>query len=236
MNLEANFKSRIVDNSYPGRGLVMGQAGSGQLIQLYWIMGRSENSRNRRFECENGVLKTVAADPAKMRDSSLVIYEVMLDWNGTFIVGNGDQTTTVYRSLHIGSRFDSALLSRDREPDGPNFTPRITGMIQLGGARPFYSFSILKAAIGATDFSDRNFFYKEVIPSNIGYMLTTYEGDGDPLPSFQGEPVPMPLEGKEVDILEKYWENLDADNKISMALRSIDPETGESEIMIKNGY
>jgi IMP cyclohydrolase len=236
MDLEDNFRSKILENSYPGRGLVMGKSESGLLLQLYWIMGRSENSRNRRFEVENGILKTVAADPEKMQDPSLVIYEVMLDWNDSFIVGNGDQTSTVYRSLHQGFSFDSALLSRDREPDGPNFTPRITGMIQLGGARPYYSFSILKAADGMSDFSDRHFFYKEVIPAGVGYMLTTYEGDGNPLPSFCGEPVAMPFQGSEIDIIEKYWEGLNEDNKISLALRSIDPETGESEITIKNRY
>jgi len=166
----------------------------------------------------------------------LVIYEVMLDWNKTFIVGNGDQTSTVYRSLQQGFSFDSALLSRDHEPDGPNFTPRITGMIQLGGPRPYYSYSILKSTTEMTDFSDRNFFYKEVIPTGVGYMLTTYEGDGNPLPSFEGEPVVMPLGGSEEDIVNKYWEALDSDNKISLALRSIDPKTGKSEVIVKNRY
>lgn len=236
MKLEENFNLKIKENSYPGRGLVMGRSDSGQCLQLYWIMGRSDNSRNRRFSLEDGVLRTVAADPDKMQDPSLVIYEVMLDWNKTFIVGNGDQTSTVYRSLQQGFSFDSALLSRDHEPDGPNFTPRITGMIQLGGPRPYFSYSILKSTKEMTDFSDRNFFYKEVIPTGVGYMLTTYEGDGNPLPSFEGEPVAMPLSGSEENIMDKYWEALDTDNKISLALRSIDPKTGESQVIVKNRY
>lgn len=214
----------------------MGRAESGRLIQLYWIMGRSENSRNRRFEWAEGILRTVAADANKMQDPSLVIYEVMLEWNESFLVGNGDQTSTVYRSLHQGFNFESALLSREHEPDGPNFTPRITGMIQLGGARPYYSFSILKAASGMEAYSDRNFFYKEVIPTGKGYMLSTYEGDGNPLPSFKGEPVLMPLVGSEEQLINSYWEALNSDNKISMVLKSIDPKTHQSEIWIKNRY
>lgn len=216
---------------------MMGTSESGEICQLYWIMGRSDNSRNRVFEAEGSVLRTKAADPSKMQDPSLVIYEAMLEHGSNYIMSNGDQTRTIYQSLlQRPDGFETGLLSRDREPDAPNYTPRITGMVTLTSGVPFYRFAILKANAADPSLSDRNFFYREKISAGQGLLLTTYEGDGNPLPSFSGEPVAMPLKGSADDILGSYWDALDADNKISLALKVIDPKTGESQLKVKNRY
>jgi hypothetical protein len=237
LGMDVNFQQKVAENVYPGRGIVMGVSEAGLLLQLYWIMGRSENSRNRVFQREGAVLRTEAADPAKMKDPSLVIYEAMLESGHDYIVSNGDQTRTVYQSL-LGGRgsFETALVSRDREPDAPNYTPRITGMISLGAGVPFFRFSILKANACDPLLSDRNFFYREAIASGSGLLLTTYQGDGSPLPSFSGEPVAVPMLGAPETILEHYWQHLDSDNKVALALKVIDPQTGESSILVKNKH
>ena len=237
LSLQAHFLERVQNNPYPGRALILGVAENGLWLQMYWIMGRSDNSRNRIFEAEGGVLRTQAADPAKMQDPSLVIYEAMLEQNGLYLVSNGDQTRTVYQSLLARSDgFESGLLSRDREPDAPNFTPRITGMIDARSGQPFFRFAILKANADLPSLTDRNFFYKEHIAPGKGYMLSTYEKDGNPLPSFSGEPVAMPLMGAPEDLMEKYWASLNPDNKIALALKVIDPTTGRSSIRVKNRF
>lgn len=226
----------VADNPYPGRGVVMGCAEDKQLLQLYWIMGRSENSRNRIFEAEGAMLRTRPADPSKLQDPSLVIYEAMLEFGDHYIVSNGDQTRTVFQSLKGGGTFESALLCRDREPDAPNYTPRITGMISLVGSQVFYRYSILKANASDPSVSDRNFYYKEEVGRGLGFGITTYKGDGQPLPSFEGEPMALPMVGSPQEILESYWNALDADNKISLALKTIDPLTGKAEIFVVNRY
>ena len=233
--LQENFLKRVQDNAYPGRGVMMGQSDSGEVIQLYWIMGRSANSRNRVFEAEGNVLRTKAADPSAMKDPSLVIYEAMLEHGDHYIMSNGDQTRTIYQSLQHGADgFEKGLICRDREPDGPNYTPRITGMVTLTRGVPFYRFAILKANEADPSLSDRNFFYREKIKSGQGLLLTTYEQDGSPLPSFSGEPVAMPLSGSPETMLETYWDALDVDNKISLAIKVISPKDGSSRLLLKN--
>ncbi|MBF0198054.1 MAG: inosine monophosphate cyclohydrolase [Planctomycetes bacterium] len=235
MSAENNFCQRIQKCPYPGRGLVMGVLEDGKtLAQLYWIMGRSSNSRNRIFSAKGAMLETEAADPALLEDPSLVIYEAMLEWGDSYLVSNGDQTRTVYQSLAAGHSFESALCSRDREPDAPNYTPRITGCIDTKNSEPFFRFAIIKANSSDPKLSDRNFFYKEKIAPGTGFLLTTYEGDGNPLPSFQGEPVATPLMGHHETILTHYWDALDTDNKVSLALKTIDLASGVSSISIKN--
>ena len=214
---------------------MMGLCDAGDAIQLYWIMGRSDNSRNRVFEAEGTVLRTKAADPSTMKDPSLVIYEAMLEHGDHYIMSNGDQTRTIFQSLQHGpDGFEKGLICRDREPDAPNYTPRITGMVTLTRGIPFYRFAILKANQADPSLSDRNFFYREKIKAGEGLLLTTYEEDGNPLPSFSGEPVPMPLSGSPEEILETYWAALNPDNKISLAIKVISPKDGSSRLLLKN--
>jgi len=239
MNIaEENFNSRVASNPYPGRGIVMGLSESGQLLQLYWIMGRSDNSRNRIFENDDkGMLRTLPADPSKVQDPSLVIYEAMLERDNHFIVSNGDQTRTIHQMLKMESGgFETASVAREREPDAPNYTPRISGMITLDRGEAFFRYSILKANPLNPSRSDRNFYYKDAVEPGLGFLITTYMGDGNPLPSFQGEPLPVPMKGTPDEILETYWNSLNEDNKISLALKSIDPSNGSSEIRTLNRY
>jgi IMP cyclohydrolase len=235
--LKHNFIERIQSNPYPGRGIVMGVGEDGRLLQLYWIMGRSANSRNRVFQVDGVVLSTQPADPTKMQDPSLVIYEAMLEQKDIYLVSNGDQTRTIHQSmLKAGDGFEAGLTARDREPDAPNYTPRITGMIDLRSGRPFYRFAIVKANVDDQKLSDRHFFNKEFVAKGKGFMLTTYVGDGSPLPSFSGEPVAMPFVGSPEDVISSYWNALNAENKISLALKVIDPVSGHSSILVRNRF
>lgn len=233
-----NFSSHVASNPYPGRGIAMGVAEDGQLLQLYWIMGRSENSRNRVFEADNGgILRTRPADPSKVQDPSLVIYEAMLERESHFIVSNGDQTRTIHQMLKTDpGGFESGSFARDREPDAPNYTPRISGMISLDCGEAFFRFSILKANSANPARSDRNFYYKDAIEPGLGFLITTYMGDGNPLPSFVGEPLPVPFNGSVDDILKNYWDHLNEDNRISLAIKSINPTDGSSNITLMNRY
>lgn len=206
----------------------------GSVIQLYWIMGRSENSRNRVF-CEDGLrVWTEPADPSRCADPSLIIYEAMLELDGNHIVSNGDQTRSVCLSLLTGGGFESALAVREREPDAPNFTPRITGMVSLHHGGPFYRFAVLKANRWDKAVTDRHFFSVQSIAAGCGLCLTTYKGDGKPLPSFEGEPFALPLAGGPEEVLETYWKALNAENRISLALKSIAIDTGKSKILLRN--
>jgi len=235
---EDNFTHHIAKNPYPGRGIAMGISEQGKVLQLYWIMGRSENSRNRIFEsAAGGVLRTCPADSSKVQDPTLVIYEAMLERERHFIVSNGDQTRTIYQMLKMDpGGFESACFARDREPDAPNYTPRISGMVSLDRGEAFFSFSILKANIYEPARSDRQFYYKEAIQPGNGFLITTYMGDGHPLPSFSGEPLAVPLRGSCDEILMAYWDHLDHNNRISLALKSIDPDSGFSKIQIINRH
>jgi IMP cyclohydrolase len=230
------FDNHIVGNSYPGRGIIVGCSPDGSEVwQFYWIMGRSPNSRNRIFVVDDGVLLTEAADPAKCEDPSLVIYKAMLEDDKNFIVSNGDQTQTVYDFLQKGEGFDSALLTREREPDSPNFTPRISAMVNFENKASF-SFSIIKANEANQDLSNHNFFYKNEIKPGEGYCLTTYLHDGNPIPSFSSEPFAISLLPEKEEMLNKIWNTLDNDNKISIAVKSINCQSLKSDISIINKY
>ena len=231
-----SFENHILGNSYPGRGIIIGSsADSKEIWQFYWIMGRSPNSRNRIFEAEGNILSTKAADPAKCEDPSLVIYKAMLETDKQFIVSNGDQTQTVFDALKKGSSFETALNSREREPDAPNYTPRISALVSLE-AEPKFTFSIIKANSANADISDRNYYYKNEIAPGTGYCITTYLGDGNPIPSFDGEPYSVSLPSDKDEALQKIWNALDPDNKVSLALKSINLESAKSEIKIINKY
>ncbi len=228
------FDRRLAANPYPGRGLVIGRCTENEWLILYWIMGRSAQSRNRRFVAEGAVLRTVPVDASLVKDPSLIIYEAMLELPGLHLVSNGDQTRTVYESLKAGSTFDAALATREREPDAPNFTPRITGLLDLTG-EPAVVLSILKAGRIDPQQTDRYAYRPSAPAPGFGFGLTTYSGDGNPLPSFGGEPLLLPLAGTPEAVLEAYWGALDVQNRISLAVKVIAPG-GASRLLLRNRF
>jgi hypothetical protein len=231
-----NFERHLAANRYPGRGIVMGRAEAGAgWLQVYWIMGRSENSRNRVFVAEGGALRTEAADPQRLRDPSLILYEAMLELPGAYVVSNGDQTRTVLDVMEAGGRFEDALEMREREPDAPNFTPRISGLIDLRLGEPGFALSILKANAADPSLTDRATFRPAAPPGGLGLGLTTYQGDGDPLPSFRGEPLWLPLAGSPEQVADTYWAALDRENRVSLAVKTIGRD-GVSRIVIRNRF
>jgi len=234
---EENF-NRLKNNSYPGRGIVIGLSpDSKKMIQLYWIMGRSENSRNRIFqEDPNGFVRTKAFDESKMTDPSLIIYHPVKYLGKKHIVSNGDQTDTLYDFLEKGESIEAALMTREYEPDGPNFTPRISGLVDLADNGIAYELSILKSFNNTEASSNRQFFkYGKGIPG-FGHFISTYAGDGNPLPSFSGEPQLMPIKNTAQECAETYWNILDSENKVSLLAKSIDRESGSVEISIINKH
>jgi IMP cyclohydrolase len=230
------FSERIEQCAYPGRGLVVGRCSDGDWVQVYWIMGRSENSRNRRFVAEGATLRTEAVDPAKLADPSLVIYEAMLELPGRYVVSNGDQTRTVVDALAQGGTFDAALATREREPDGPHYTPRISALLEVGSGPPALALSILRADEADPKRTERVAFRPAPPPAGFGRGLTTYSGDGDPLPSFRGDPLWLPLEGAPAAILERYWQALDAGNRVALAVKRIPAGGGPGTILVRNQY
>jgi hypothetical protein len=230
------FDRSIAQNRYPGRGLVIGRNGAGGWTLAYWIMGRSEHSRNRQFVVKGSALCTQAFDAGRVVDPSLIIYEAMLELPGVQLVTNGDQTRTIADALASGASFESALASRTHEPDAPHYTPRISGMLDLRQSAPRVALAILRANPGDPSLTDRTFFYVGAPAAGTGRGLTTYAGDGEPLPSFAGEPLLLPLDGRGADILERYWNGLDADNRIALAVKTIAPDGRTSELLVKNRY
>jgi hypothetical protein len=231
------FGERIESCAYPGRGLVVGRAGDGDWVQVYWIMGRSENSRNRRFVADGATLRTAAVDPAKLADPALVIYEAMLDLPGRrYAVSNGDQTRTLADTLAQGGTFEAALATREREPDPPHYTPRITALLDLAGAEPSLALSILRADLADPARTERTTFRPAPPPAGFGRGLTTYTGDGDPLPSFRGDPLWLPLDGAAPEILERYWSALDAQNRLALAVKRIPAAGGAGAILVRNRF
>src|SRR5258706_3625690 len=233
---ELNFTRHLMQNPYPGRGLVLGRSGEDSWVIIYWIMGRSTNSRNRRFVVEGGVVRTEPVDASLVADPSLIIYEAMLELPGIYLVSNGDQTRTIYESLQNGGTLEDALAKREREPDTPNFTPRISGMFTVKDSSGSTVLSILKANPIDPSFTDR-YTYRPAMPQ-AGYAvgLTTYSGDGDPLPSFSGEPLLLPCEGTPEKILDQYWNALNADNRVSLAVKEISVREQRSKLLIKNRF
>ncbi|MCL1906235.1 MAG: IMP cyclohydrolase [Clostridiales bacterium] len=208
-------------NPYPGRGIMLGLTPDGtKAVLAYFIMGRSENSRNRVFAEEPLQLKTQAHDPAKLADPSLVIYTALKVLENRVIVTNGDQTDTIYEALRGGNSFEQALQSRCYEPDSPHFTPRISGLMTIEEGRLKYKLSILKK--GGKDDCRRFFFdYAEPRPGE-GHIIHTYMGDGYPLPCFSGEPVSLTTRDGINDFTEELWEALDGDNRVALYVRYTD--------------
>ncbi len=232
-----NFESHIRRNAYPGRGLVVGRSSLDDAwLIVYFIMGRSAHSRNRRFESEGSCLRTLPVDESLVEDPSLIIYEAMLERPGVYLVSNGDQTRTICDALAAGGTFDAALETREREPDAPNYTPRISAMLDLGDAAPRLVMSILKANAIDPAQTDRTSFRPAAPPAGFGLALTTYQGDGSPLPSFEGDPLLLPCKGSPEAVLESYWKALDADNKISLAVKRVPADGSASTLIVKNRH
>lgn len=227
-----NFENHIQQNSYPGRGLVIGRTEAGDWVMVYWIMGRSPNSRNRRFVAEGEILRTEPIDMASVGNPELIIYEAMLELPGVFLVSNGDQTRTLYEIIAAGGTFDDALSTREREPDAPNYTPRISGMLMPDNAANPITLSILKTNPANPALTDRFTYRPAPPPPGLGYCLTTYMDDGRPLPSFSGDPLWLPLQGNPETILQTYWEGLDAANRVALAVKII--RNGRSQLLIRN--
>lgn len=230
------FAERIEQCAYPGRGLVVGRDSAGDWLQVYWIMGRSENSRNRRFVAEGGTLRTEAVDPSKLADPSLVIYEAMLERPGLYGVSNGDQTRTVFDALEKGRSFEDALAGREREPDAPHYTPRISALLDLTRGSPALALSILRANDADPAATDRTHFRPAPPPPGLGLGLTTYRGDGDPLPSFRGDPLWLPLAGGAEDVLERFWQALDAANRVALAVKRVPAAGGAGGLFVRNRF
>ena len=234
---EATFARALAANRYPGRGLVLGRSSDGAAwLQLYWIMGRSANSRNRLFVADGATLRTEPFDASAVEDPSLILYEAMLELPRAYVVSNGDQTRTVIDTLRRGGRFEDALATREREPDAPNYTPRISGLIDLRGTRPAFALSLLKANRADPEHTDRITFRPAPPPPGFGLGLTTYRGDGAPLPSFEGEPLWLPLSGSPDALLERYWDALDAENRVALALKRIPLAGGPGELRVRNRH
>jgi IMP cyclohydrolase len=232
----ASLNRHLQQNRYPGRGLVVGRSSiEGAWLIVYWLMGRSAHSQNRRFVAEGSVLRTEPVDPSLVQDPSLIIYEAMLELPGLYLVSNGDQTRTIYETLQAGGTFDDALSTREREPDPPNYTPRISALLDLRSAPGALTLSLLKANVADPERTDRYTYRPAPPPPGLGHSLTTYMGDGSPLPSFSVDPLLLPLEGSARAVLETYWEALDVDNRVALAVKRI-PQDGTSEILIRNRF
>ena len=222
-------------NPYPGRGIVLGRSADGKsAIAAYFIMGRSENSRNRVFTVTEDGIRTEAHDPSKMTDPSLIIYHPVRQVGDSLVVTNGDQTDTVRDGLLAGKTFASSLHTREFEPDGPNYTPRISGLISPDGS---FKLSILKSADGDPGCCLRYFYTYDRPLAGEGRFIHTYMGDGNPLPSFEGEPERVTLDAPSAEALaEQLWEALNEDNKVSLFVRYTDLESGEYTQVIKNKF
>ena len=209
-----DLEALLSENDYPGRGIVLGRSPDGtKAVMVYFIMGRSVNSRNRVFlECEDGI-RTEAFDPAKLVDPSLIIYHPVRSYEGELVVTNGDQTDTIRDSLAAGKCFRHALMTREFEPDEPNYTPRISGIVHKDGS---IAMSILKSADGDPACCCRYFYEYDHPKAGMGYLIHTYQGDGNPLPSFKGEPTVVSVAGGIREYTEAVWQALNEDNKVSI--------------------
>jgi IMP cyclohydrolase len=230
-----SIEKELQGNAYPGRGIIIGKTPDGtKAVTAYFIMGRSENSRNRVFVTEGEGIRTQAYDPSKLTDPSLIIYAPVRVLGNKTIVTNGDQTDTAYEGLEKGLTFEQSLRCREFEPDGPNYTPRISGVMQVENGEYHYAMSILKSNNGNPAASNRYTFTYENPVAGEGHFIHTYKCDGNPLPSFEGEPKLVNI----LDDMEAYtellWNSLNEENKVSLFVRYIDIATGTYETKIVN--
>ena len=230
-----SLEQELKGNAYPGRGIVIGKSEDGKYaVTAYFIMGRSENSRNRVFVTEGDGIRTQAYDPSKLTDPSLIIYAPVRVLGKETIVTNGDQTDTVYEGVSTGLTFEQSLRSREFEPDAPNYTPRISGMLTVENGRFDYQMSILKSNNGNPAACNRYTFSYENPVAGEGHFIHTYLCDGNPLPSFEGEPKLVAIQDDIEIFTELLWNSLNEENKVSLFVRYIDIETGKYETKIVN--
>ena len=230
-----NLAAELAGNSYPGRGIVIGKSADGKYaVTAYFIMGRSSNSRNRVFVEDGEGIRTQAFDPSKLEDPSLIIYAPVRVLGNKTIVTNGDQTDTIYELMDRQQTFEQALRTREFEPDAPNYTPRISGIMHLENGGYNYAMSILKSADGDPDSCHRFTFAYQNPKAGEGHFIHTYMGDGNPLPSFEGEPKKVGIEGDIDSFGQMLWEKLNEENKVSLFVRYIEISTGKYESRIYN--
>lgn len=233
-----SLEQELRENAYPGRGIVIGKTPDGtKAVTAYFIMGRSENSRNRVFVEEGAGIRTQAYDPSKLVDPSLIIYAPVRVLGNKTIVTNGDQTDTIYEGMDKQLTFEQSLRSREFEPDSPNYTPRISGIMHIENGAYNYAMSILKSSNGNPDSCHRYTFAYEKPAAGEGHFIHTYLHDGNPLPSFEGEPKLVGVLDDIDAFTELVWNSLNEDNKVSLFVRYIDIATGayETRIVNKNG-
>lgn len=230
-----SLENELKANAYPGRGIVIGKSPDGsKAVCAYFIMGRSTNSRNRIFVEDGAGIRTQAFDPSKLEDPSLIIYAPVRVLGNKTIVTNGDQTDTIYEGMDKQLTFEQSLRCREFEPDGPNYTPRISGIMHMENGGYNYAMSILKSNNGNPDACNRyTFAYENPVPGE-GHFIHTYMHDGDPLPSFEGEPKLVKMYDDIESFTDMLWNSLNKDNKVSLFVRYIDIQTGKTETKIVN--
>ncbi len=230
-----SIEKELQGNSYPGRGIIIGRSADGsKAVTAYFIMGRSENSRNRVFVEEGEGIRTQAFDPSKLTDPSLIIYAPVRVLGNETIVTNGDQTDTIYDGLEKGLTFEQSLRSREFEPDGPNYTPRISGVMHVEDGAYDFAMSILKSNQGDPSQCNRYTYTYDNPKAGEGRFIHTYMCDGNPLPSFEGEPKVISIPDDMDGFAESLWNSLNPDNKVSLFVRYIDIATGKYETKIVN--
>ena len=230
-----SLEKELENNTYPGRGIVIGRSEDGKTaVTAYFIMGRSSNSRNRVFVEDGEGIRTQAFDPSKLEDPSLIIYAPVRVLGYQTIVTNGDQTDTIYDGLKEGLTFEQSLRSREFEPDAPNYTPRISGLMEISDGKFDYSMSILKSNHGNPENCNRYTFSYENPAAGEGRFIHTYMHDGNLLPSFEGEPKLVEIQGDIDTFANNVWNSLNEENKVSLFVRFIDIATGNYETRIIN--
>nr|WP_295677311.1 IMP cyclohydrolase [uncultured Intestinibacter sp.] len=230
-----SLANELNSNTYPGRGIVIGKTKDGKkAVTAYFIMGRSNNSRNRVFVEDGEGIRTQAFDPSKLEDPSLIIYAPVRVLGNKTIVTNGDQTDTIYEGMDKQLTFEQSLRTREFEPDAPNYTPRISGIMHIENNKYNYAMSILKSNNGNPNSCNRYTFAYENPIEGQGHFIHTYMHDGEVLPSFEGEPKLVELDGDIDEFTNMIWSNLNEDNKVSLFVRFIDIKSGEYETRIIN--
>lgn len=230
-----NLYKELDSNSYPGRGIVIGRSSDGKYaVTAYFIMGRSSNSRNRIFVPDGDGIRTKAFDESRLEDPALIIYAPVRVLGNTTIVTNGDQTDTIYDGLGRGQTFEESLRIREFEPDAPNYTPRISGVLDIKNGRFTYALSILKSDNGNPEQCLRFTYSYDNPLAGEGHFIHTYMKDGNPLPSFEGEPKFVAIEDDMDTFTKKVWDSLNLDNKVSLFTRFIDIATGEVKTRMIN--
>ena len=231
-----NISDLLKSNAYPGRGIIIGKSADGKkAVTAYFIMGRSVNSRNRVFTATEDGIKTEAFDPSKLSDPHLIIYSPVRVLGNKTIVTNGDQTDTIYENMDKQQTFEMSLRGREFEDDAPNYTPRISGILHVENGEFNYAMSILKSADGNPDSCQRYTFAYSNPLAGDGRFIHTYMGDGNPLPSFEGEPEKIGIDADDIDsFTDMLWTSLNEENKVSLYVKFIDIATGEAETRIVN--